>query len=266
MARPVFLQKKKLKMLLPVSAVLMIAAGLFLSEPQAADTAAAQVDYDEAVFSFIGDVAEAVSPAVVSIRSLQGEDPATGIPVVLGTGSGVIFSAEGYIVTNYHVIGGAKTIQVSLADGRQDQAVVVNSYPASDLALLKVGLKDLPVAVLGDSDKVHVGDLAFAIGNPGGEQFARSLTMGVISGVERQLLLSDGYEYNLLQTDAAINPGNSGGPLVDCHGCVIGINSVKIVDADFEGMGFAIPINTVRQVLEEDDPDLFLQAAFAKEK
>ena len=106
----------------------------------------------------------------------------------------------------------------------------------------------------------------FAIGNPGGEQFARSLTMGVISGVERQLLLSDGYEYNLLQTDAAINPGNSGGPLVDCHGCVIGINSVKIVDADFEGMGFAIPINTVRQVLEEDDPDLFSQAAFAKEK
>lgn len=253
---------KRGKYLLIPLAALLIAAGIFLSAggQSAADT---DIGYDYDTFAFIGKIAEKVSPAVVSVRSIKSGGGQEGEDLLLGTGSGVIFSADGYLITNYHVISGADKVLISLADGREAVADIIASYAESDLALLSIDLESLPLATLGDSDQVQVGNIVFAIGNPGGEQFARSLTMGVVSGLERDLRLSDGYGYKLLQTDAAINPGNSGGPLVDCYGRVIGINSIKIVDADFEGMGFAIPINTVRDVISQDMPEVFSRAVFA---
>lgn len=258
-----FSGKKKTYWLLPL-AVLFIAAGTFLSNGSKDAEQLKRADRAEEMFSFISDIAEDVSPAVVSVQSVG---PATDeAEANLGSGSGVIFSRDGYIITNSHVIADAEQIVIRLSDGRQTLAILVDAFPASDLALLKIDLGDLPTAKLGNSDDVKVGDLAFAIGNPGGEQFARSLTMGIISGIERQLMLGDGNEYRLMQTDAAINPGNSGGPLVNYRGEVIGINSVKIVDADFEGMGFAIPINIAREVIEESCPEAFSQAVFAANK
>ena len=257
--------REKLFLFMMSLAALMIAAGVFLwDEDGKAPVADGDTGYDASAFSFIGNIAENVSPAVVSINSIRATGSAAKGELVTGTGSGVIFTPEGDIITNYHVISGADDIIVSLADGRQAPGEILAGYADNDLALLRIDLPGLTPAILGNSDNVAVGDIVFAIGNPGGEQFARSLTMGVISGLERQLVLDDGNDYRLLQTDAAINPGNSGGPLVDCRGRVIGINSVKIVDADFEGMGFAIPINTVREVMAADDPDLFATAAFAK--
>ncbi|MEG1662299.1 MAG: trypsin-like peptidase domain-containing protein, partial [Clostridiales bacterium] len=164
---------------------------------------------------------------------------------------GVIISAKGYIVTNYHVIADAVALDVYLSDGRKASGQLIGSDSSVDLALLKIDLPDLAVAKLGNSDNLAVGQLAFAIGNPGGAQFTRSMTMGLISGLNRELELPDGNIYNLIQTDAAINPGNSGGPLVDIYGEVIGITSIKIVDTYFEGMGFAIPIATVVRVIDE---------------
>ncbi len=193
------------------------------------------------------EIYDAVSPAVVCINAVyESEDT-----LKLGSGSGFIFDTRGYIITNYHVIANATDLSVSLADQRTTSATVIAYEESGDLALLKIDLDNLPVATLGSSEDLKVGQLVFPIGNPGGEQFARSITMGIISGLGREMILSDGNLYSLIQTDAAINPGNSGGPLVDAYGKVIGVNSVKIVDADFEGMGFAIPIDTVRSFLAD---------------
>ncbi|MDO4733481.1 MAG: trypsin-like peptidase domain-containing protein [Bacillota bacterium] len=186
------------------------------------------------------------------------KDSADKDVLVLGSGSGVIVSGRGYIVTNHHVVAKAIEVEVILADGRRANAEIIAEVPFDDLALLKIDLPELPVAVLGDSSVVRVGQMVFPIGNPGGAQFARSMTMGVISGVDREVELSQGKLVNLLQTDAAINPGNSGGPLVDSAGRVIGINSIKIVDPEFESMGFAIPINRVIEVLRPLCPEAFL--------
>lgn len=205
-------------------------------------------------FSFISDIYEDISPAVVGVDAISPTDSEDSDELQYGSGSGLIFSEDGYIITNYHVVSGALEVQVTLADGRSAIAEVIATEPAGDLALLHVDLDNLPIAPLGNSDNLRVGDVVFPIGNPGGEQFARSMTMGLISGIDRQLLLEDGNLYSLLQTDAAINPGNSGGPLVNCSGEVVGINSVKIVNADFEAMGFAIPINTVRAMIDESLP------------
>lgn len=194
-------------------------------------------------------IAEQLCPAVVYIENISTDDEGQSAPV--GSGSGVIISKHGYIITNYHVIAGANDVYVYLADGRYGIAELIGSDSSVDLALLKTDLTDLPVAEFGNSDDLAIGQFAFAIGNPGGAQFARSMTMGVISGLNREIELEDGNIYNLIQTDAAINPGNSGGPLVNIDGEVIGITSVKIVDTNFEGMGFAIPINTVVEVIEE---------------
>lgn len=203
--------------------------------------------------STISTVADHLAPTVVYISNVgKGSDFLFGnSDIIQGSGSGVIFAKEGYIITNSHVISGAEKIFVHLADGRQCEATLLGNDKRSDLALLRIDLPDLQVAPLGDSDTVVVGELALAIGNPGGERFARSLTMGVISGLNRLVETSEGSQFKLIQTDAAINPGNSGGPLVNGRGEVIGINSVKIADANFEGMGFAIPINTVRRVMDD---------------
>lgn len=203
--------------------------------------------------SGISAVADSLAPTVVYISNVGkgGEFVFGNDDIIKGSGSGVIFSSDGYIITNNHVISGADKIFVHLADGRQCEATLIGQDKRCDLALLRIELPDLPVATLGDSDKVVVGELALAIGNPGGERFARSLTMGVISGLNRLVETSEGSQFKLIQTDAAINPGNSGGPLVNSRGEVIGINSVKIADANFEGMGFAIPVNTVRRVIDD---------------
>ncbi|MBQ6713577.1 MAG: trypsin-like peptidase domain-containing protein [Selenomonadales bacterium] len=167
-----------------------------------------------------------------------------------GTGSGVVIDAKGYIVTNNHVIEGAKEIVVSFADGTTVEGKLIGSDPVTDLAVVKVDVKNLPVAELGDSDALIVGEPAVAIGNPLGLEFQGSVTSGVVSALNRSLDVGD-RKFKLIQTDAAINPGNSGGALVNADGQVIGINTVKLVVKGVEGMGFAIPINSVRPIVED---------------
>lgn len=158
-------------------------------------------------------------------------------------GSGVIVDEKGYILTNYHMIKDATRIKVTLLDGRKFEAKIVGSDPKTDLALIKIDAKNLPSAILGDSDKVKVGSWAVAIGNPYG--FNHTVTIGVISAKERSLHIAE-YE-NFLQTDASINPGNSGGPLVNIKGEVIGINTAIVGQA--QGIGFAIPINMAKKII-----------------
>jgi len=199
----------------------------------------------------IGKVSEIVGPAVVGIvNSLT--DSVTEVEGA--SGSGIIFDANGYIATNYHVIEGSKNIFVKLANGRNYlKARIVGSDPTSDLAIIKIEAVDLPTAKFGDSSKVKVGDLAIAIGNPLGEEFAGTVTAGIISARDRKIRYG-GSVYKVLQTDAAINPGNSGGALCNSAGEVIGINSLKLGDGklqNVEGIGFAISINEARSILEE---------------
>ncbi len=198
-------------------------------------------------------VAQVVSPAIVGIVSRGSySDWYRGTQEVdLASGSGVIFDSDGYIITNNHVIEGASHILVNLYDGRQEEATLVGSDPRSDLAVLKIDATGLTAATFGDSDALLVGETVLAIGNPGGEEFARSVTKGIISGLNRQIVSSGGVLLGLVQTDAAINPGNSGGALVNTSGEVIGINSSKIYDTAYEGMGFAIPINTVKDIAQQ---------------
>ncbi|WP_294520043.1 S1C family serine protease [uncultured Anaerovibrio sp.] len=195
--------------------------------------------------------AKAVGPAVVGITNKAIARDFFNMPRdVEGYGSGVIFRKDGYIVTNNHVIEGAKEIIVSLSDGRSLTGKLIGADEITDLAVVKVDADDLPAAEFGDSDDVMVGEPAIAIGNPMGLEFQGSVTTGVISAVNRILNKGES-NMKLIQTDAAINPGNSGGALVNADGKVIGINSQKIVTNAVEGMGFAIPINTVRSVVED---------------
>jgi serine protease Do len=199
----------------------------------------------------IGKVSELVGPTVVGIVNSLTDD----INEVNGaSGSGIIFDANGYIVTNYHVIESAKSIFVKLANGRNYlKAEIIGSDPTSDLAIIKIEAANLPIAKFGDSSKVKVGDLAIAIGNPLGEEFAGTVTAGIISARDRKIRYG-GSVYKVLQTDAAINPGNSGGALSNSVGEVIGINSLKLGDGQFqnvEGMGFAIAINEAITIIDE---------------
>lgn len=199
-------------------------------------------------------IAERVSPAVVSIVNYQ----YTGFFRQLqpSSGSGVIIdSKNGYIVTNYHVVAGADRLEVIVEGEKQYEGRLVGGDEQTDLAVIKIKADNLPEAVLGDSDQLRVGELAVAIGSPLGTTFDRSVTAGVISALNRQISVSgaSGQEINLnvIQTDAAINPGNSGGALVNSRGEVIGINSVKVGRADVEGMGFAIPINDAKPIIQQ---------------
>ena len=156
----------------------------------------------------------------------------------------------GYIVTNNHVVGTAKTVIVSLADGQSTEGTVVGRDARTDLAVVKINMDNLPVAEFGDSDSLQVGEPAIAIGNPLGLEFQGTVTVGVISSLNRTIG-AEGQSMKLIQTDAAINPGNSGGALVDADGKVIGINSAKISQEGVEGLGFAIPINAARPILQD---------------
>ena len=169
-------------------------------------------------------------------------------------GSGIIYSPDGYIVTNYHVVGNYATsescqIEVFLTDGRSATAEYMGGDSQNDLAVIKIDLDSLPVAQLGSSDNLHIGEFAMAIGNPLGMDLAGSVTVGVISGIERKVE-AENIADSLIQTDAAINPGNSGGALVNGLGEVIGINTLKIASQGVEGIGFAIPIDYARPIID----------------
>jgi serine protease Do len=169
-------------------------------------------------------------------------------PAQEGLGSGVIVSADGYVLTNSHVVKGADKIQVTLGDGRDLTAKVVGSDPQTDLAVIKIDAKDLPALTFADSDKVEVGDRVLAVGNPFG--IGQTVTSGMVSGLGRATMGLD-YE-DFIQTDAAINPGNSGGALVDGEGRLVGVNTAILSrTGGFQGIGFAIPANLARNVMEQ---------------
>ena len=171
-----------------------------------------------------------------------------------GSGSGIIISNDGYIVTNNHVVEGATKVSVGLSDKRTFDATVVGTDPLTDLAVIKIDAKDLPVAYLGDSDDLKVGQWVMAIGNP--LSLSSTVTAGIVSAIGRGSLglIRDSYGVeNFIQTDAAINPGNSGGALVDLSGAVIGVNTAIAAGGTgtYIGYGFAIPINLVKAVAKD---------------
>ena len=173
------------------------------------------------------------------------------VEVGQNVGSGVIFDKKGYIVTNNHVVGNNRQVNVALSDGQVVTGKVIGTDAVTDLAVVKIpGSDKLPVAEFGNSDSLQPGETAVAIGNPLGLEFRGTVTVGVISALNRTL---DDVEQQikLIQTDAAINPGNSGGALCTADGKVIGINSAKIAKAGVEGMGFAIPINQVKTIVSQ---------------
>lgn len=200
----------------------------------------------------IVDVVERVGPAVVQIgvtKAVSGRYPGGRMPQLAeGAGSGVIFAPDGYVLTNSHVVDGARRITVTLADGHDLPGEVVGSDPDTDIAVVRISPPEgrpLPAARLGDSERLRVGQLVVAIGSPVGLQ--STVTAGIVSALHRTL---PGYGgalvEDIIQTDTAINPGNSGGPLVNAHGEVVGINVAMIQQA--QGLSFAIPINTVNWV------------------
>jgi Do/DeqQ family serine protease len=209
--------------------------------------------------------ARRATPAVVSVtaskapaRDPRGEDPwfrfffgdrgMRSLQPQVGLGSGVIASADGYLLTNNHVIEGADDIEVLLADGRKARARLVGTDPDTDLAVLKVDLERLPAIVFGSNDALQVGDVVLAIGNPFG--VGQTVTAGIVSALGRNQLGINTFE-NFIQTDAAINPGNSGGALVDASGNLVGINTAIFSRSGGNlGIGFAIPASTAREVME----------------
>ena len=185
-------------------------------------------------------------PSVVSI-SCAGYGKAS-------TGTGVVLTADGYIVTNAHVVDGAGSIEVLLSDNRTFSAVIVGSDEISDLAVLQVQARDLTPAMFGDSGQLRIGDMVAAIGDPLGVEYRGTYTDGIVSAINRDVDM-DGRTMTLIQTNAALNSGNSGGPLINCYGQVIGINTMKIGaftdSAGVEGIGFAIPSATVKEIVDQ---------------
>lgn len=200
---------------------------------------------DEQVIAAI----EKVEPSVVNISTIRFErDAFLHVHPARGLGSGFIFDKLGHILTNQHITAGSREIEVALTDGRAFEGRLVGSDPANDLAVAKIDATDLPVAEMGDSNELKVGQTVIAIGNPFGLVGGPSVTVGVVSALNRHILAERVYE-KLIQTDASINPGNSGGPLLDLTGKVIGITTANIPGA--QSIGFAIPINTAKTVLED---------------
>ena len=215
------------------------------STSSAASPAATQADP-------IVTAAAAVSPAVVTITSTVSVGSGRFSAAGTGVGSGFIYSADGYILTNNHVVEGATSLTVALKDGRELPATVVQTDAAADLAVIKVDATGLPTATIGSSSDVKIGESVLAIGSPLGT-YTDTVTSGILSGLARSITVTDDQTgrphtlTNMLQTDAAINPGNSGGPLVDLAGNVIGINTATAGNA--EGLGFAIPIDAAKALM-----------------
>lgn len=197
------------------------------------------------------EIAKKVGPTVVGINTEVQRQTIFGTPATAtGSGSGIIISSDGYIVTNNHVIESASKITVLLSDGKEFAAKLIGGDARTDLAVLKMDGNNFPFATLGNSSELQVGELAVAIGNPLGNELAGSVTGGYISALNRSITVDD-QKFNLIQTDAAINPGNSGGALVNNYGEVIGINSVKMSASGVEGIGFAIPIDEAKPIIED---------------
>ncbi len=211
------------------------------------------------------EVAQKLIPSVVCVQNYQISQQSimfggieympsdSGDVSPTGEGSGIIFSKDGYIVTNQHVVDGATNIKVVTHDGMSYEAELIGEDTQTDLAVLKINAdEELTPAEFGSSEDLQVTDTVMAIGNPGGIQFNSSVTMGYVSALNRQITNGDtGFSMDCIQTDAAINPGNSGGALVDMNGHVVGINSSKIVATGYEGLGFAIPSDTVQPIVSD---------------
>ena len=193
----------------------------------------------------VSGVVEKVRSSVVGVTSESYDNYNTQT----SCGSGIIISTDGYIVTNYHVIEGANNITVALDDGTEYTAYLIGSDAYTDLAVIRIQQENLTAAEFGNSDKVRVGEIAIAIGNPTG-QLQGTATSGIISALNRNVEINNTV-MNLIQTDAAINSGNSGGPLLNQHGQVVGITSAKVSLSGYEGLGFAIPANTAKPIIEE---------------
>ena len=202
----------------------------------------------------VSDIAKKVGPAVVAVTTtVQSPRDVFGNPGSRqGVGTGMIINEDGYILTNYHVVQGAQQVQVILSNNKTVNAKVVNYDANYDVAVLKIIEKvDIPAVVeLGDSDNLQIGESVVAIGNPLGTDFFGSVTTGVVSALNRKIE-GDTNKSAYIQTDAAINSGNSGGPLINSSGQVIGINTAKIKQDGVEGLGFAIPINAVRNKISD---------------
>ena len=204
----------------------------------------------------ITEVIEKITSCVVGISKIKNAGSTIFLKdgaSQLGLGTGVIVSENGYILSNEHVTGSKySNCYVTLENGRNYTANVVWSDSSLDLSICKISVKNLPYANLGDSSNVHVGEQVYAIGNPIGYEFQRTVTSGIISATDRTVRIDENdqsvYMEDLIQTDATINPGNSGGPLINLDGNVIGITSVKITSA--EGIGFAVPINITKPIIE----------------
>jgi Do/DeqQ family serine protease len=262
-------------MITAITRSLLLSAVLVFSLTACTKSAAFIVADPPAATTGYAEVVSRVAPAVVTVRSERRVRAAEQFPflddpffrqlfggrpgstpqasqalVERALGSGVIVTPDGYILTNHHVIDGAQEIRVELNDNRALPAKVVGSDAPSDLAVLKVDARGLPVLPLGDSDRVRVGDVVLAVGNPLG--VGQTVTMGIISAKGRQTGLSDGSFEDFLQTDAPINQGNSGGALVNTSGELVGINSQIISPSGGNiGIGFAVPANMARSVVEQ---------------
>ncbi len=266
--------------ILALTTILVLAAGLFAFAGNSSTTAITPISsgaygyLNPNIQSPVIAVAKAVSPSVVRVvvhtTIVSNSNPfgqmspffkkffGFNIPSpqqqeqVESLGSGIIFNSKGYVLTNYHVVAGAKVAEITLLNGKKYKGIVVGGDPTNDLAVIKIEAPagvTFPAAVLGNSNDVHVGEYAIAIGNPFGLDY--TVTQGIVSALNREVPKpnGNGYYYNMIQTSAAINPGNSGGPLVDIHGRVIGINTAIIKPSEGQGLGFAIPINTAKVLI-----------------
>lgn len=250
-----------------ITTFLLIAIGTFIGSLLFINLQKSKSDYLKAGLiegsTSITEIAKKAGPSMVGIRmtATSSANPFFGSDgeTIRAEGSGIIISKDGYIMTNYHVVSEADprnrdyenvTLEVFLPDKRQAKAKFIGGDPLNDLAVIKINLKKLPNAELGDSSRLKVGEPAIAIGNPLGLEFAGSVTVGVISALNRTVSVED-RTLNLIQTDAAINPGNSGGALVNSEGKVVGINTVKISVPGVEGLGFAIPINDAKPIVNQ---------------
>ena len=221
---------------------------LQINSKPTSDSSNSSDNYDTANGMAGEDIYKKVNPSVVSVISTTSEGT--------GSGSGVIMSKDGYIITNNHVVDGAQSVSVQLSDGTSLDAKIIGTDEHTDPAVIKVTpTSDLTAAEFGDSDELEPGEYAYAIGSPGGVQFANTITGGRISAINRDLTVNDRV-MTLIQTDASINNGNSGGALINKYGQVVGITSAKLSgnafgSATVEGMGFAIPINTAKDIVDE---------------
>jgi len=234
-----------------IAAIVFAAVALVSGGSLAHPHGEADLEFASRLSNAFQHAAETIRPSVVRVATAEYTVRRTRrgrqvVPIYEGTGSGLIVSGDGHIVTNHHVVADADTIRVWLHDGRQFDATAVGTDAEADLAVIRIEAEDLTPATLADPTDVHVGQWVLAVGSPFG--LSQSFSAGIISGTGRSNLGLSAFEH-MIQTDAAINPGNSGGPLIDLHGRVLGLNSaIKSMSGTGSGVGFAIPVDMVHRV------------------